>query len=176
MSFSNLLYDRDTTLENMELSYDILKYKFNEPKNCNECYSADSSIRIQRSGANVDGKYSMIDVDSELSGITRKASKSVEKQYNPEKDDYFKDNITYPDCNKQTMESTRLSNPPSTLKGSGWNRWENLLLNPQRIEHIELPFCNNVDTALLEKDNHRPLLPKLIVQPHQPTNCPQLFN
>lgn len=172
MSFSNLLYDRDTTLENMTISYDMLRYRFDKPVQSSECYSDDPHKRIQRSGANVDSKYPMIDVDSEMLGLTRKASKSIDKQYNPETNDYFKENITYPDCNKQTVEHTRLSNPPSTLRGSGWNRWENLLVNPQRMEHIELPFCNNVDTAILEKDNHRPLLSKLMVQPHQPDNCP----
>ena len=172
MSFNSLLYDKDTSIQNLKLSHEILKYKFNKPEQCSECYNDDPHNRIQRSGASVDKNNSMIDIDSELSGITRIASKDINKKYKPSRDNKpFDNKLHYNDCNNPVVEHTRLSNPPSTLRGTGVNRWENVFINPQQLKHIELPFCNNVDTSILEKDNHRPLLHKTYTQPHQPSNC-----
>jgi hypothetical protein len=55
-------------------------------------------------------------------------------------------------------ESTRLSNPPCTLRGTGINRWEWLCKNPQ--DRVEVPFDHMIDSVLMAKDNHRPLIPK----------------
>ena len=38
-------------------------------------------------------------------------------------------------------EDTRLSNPSCNLRGTGWNRWEWLCLNPQ--DRVEIPFDFN---------------------------------
>ena len=178
MSFNNLLYDKDTSLQNLALSHDILNYRFNVPEQCSECYHPDPHNRIQRSGVSIDANNEMIDVDSELLGITRKASKVINNQYKPSRDKKKFEKLTnLKNCsNLLKVEHTRLSNPPSTLRGTGWNRWEELFINTQQLQHIELPFCNNVDTSILEKDNHRPLLHKhyknnLPIQPHQPEGC-----
>jgi hypothetical protein len=47
-------------------------------------------------------------------------------------------------------------NPPCTLRGTGWNRWEWLCRNPQ--DNALMPFDAYVDTSLVIKDNHRPTL------------------
>jgi hypothetical protein len=39
-------------------------------------------------------------------------------------------------------DDSRLSNPPCNLRGTGWNRWEWLCLNPQ--ERVEIPFDWNI--------------------------------
>lgn len=59
-------------------------------------------------------------------------------------------------------ESTRLSNPPCTLRGTGWNRWEWLCKNPQ--DRVEVPFDHMIDSVLMAKDNHRPLIPRPLDQ------------
>lgn len=59
-------------------------------------------------------------------------------------------------------EDTRLSNPPSTLKGTGWNRWEWLCKNPQK--NIFVPFDFNISNRIVAKDNHRPVIPTPINQ------------
>lgn len=61
-------------------------------------------------------------------------------------------------------EETRISNPPSNLRGTGYNRWEHLDRNPQ--ESFEVPrsgglFAPTVSTRIIVKDNHRPCLPTL---------------
>ena len=44
-------------------------------------------------------------------------------------------------------EDTRLSNPSCNLRGTGWNRWEWLCLNPQ--EKVEVPFDYNISNRII---------------------------
>lgn len=59
-------------------------------------------------------------------------------------------------CDVIPTVDTRLVNPPCTLRGTGWNRFEWLCRDPQ--ERALVPFGANVDTSLVIKDNHRPFL------------------
>ena len=61
------------------------------------------------------------------------------------------------DCHKED-EHTRLSNPPCTLRGTGWNRWEWLCQNPQ--DQVFRPYEWNTNTKLVAKDNYRPCVPR----------------
>ena len=54
------------------------------------------------------------------------------------------------------QEDTRLSNPPCTLRGTGWNRWEWLCQDPQ--EELR-PFDFNISNRIAAKDAHRPCIP-----------------
>ena len=57
------------------------------------------------------------------------------------------------------VEDTRLSNPPSTLRGTGVNRFQSLCFNPQ--EKIFFPGSYQNSTRLIVKDNHRACIPDL---------------
>lgn len=71
--------------------------------------------------------------------------------------DSFSQGLTHwKDC-MVPSEETRTSNPPCNLRGTGWNRWEWLCLDPQ--ERIEIPFDYNIDNRIVVKDNHRPCVP-----------------
>jgi hypothetical protein len=98
----------------------------------------------------------LIDVDSELLGITRKASRAPGCQYQPSDRPYCASTRAVADCSSVALavQDTRLNNPPSTLRGTGWNRWQWLCRDPQ--EHAIIDFETGIDTALLTKDNHRP--------------------
>ena len=67
----------------------------------------------------------------------------------------------YRDC-LMTSEETRTTNPACNLRGTGWNRWEWLCLDPQ--ERVEIPFDHNINNRILVKDNHRPCIPKPLDQ------------
>ena len=69
--------------------------------------------------------------------------------------------INFKDC-FFVAEDTRLSNPPSNLRGTGINRFEWLCKNPQN--NIEVPFDYNISNRIVVKDNHRPLIPTPIDQ------------
>ena len=66
----------------------------------------------------------------------------------------------YPSCDGIPTVDTRLANPPCTLRGTGWNRFEWLCQDPQ--QHALLGFNANVDTSILVKDAHRPFLARLV--------------
>lgn len=158
------------------------------------CLADDPHIRAQSMGSKHIPGTSLIDVDSELMNITRPASQCPTEKYIPHQTgtgmcsaprthnmgastdtipqqtlnhEGFKSGIAtsqhmnFSNCFKPT-ESTRLSNPPCTLRGTGWNRWEWLCKNPQ--DRIEVPFDHMIDSVLMAKDNHRPLLPKPMSQ------------
>jgi hypothetical protein len=55
------------------------------------------------------------------------------------------------------QEASRLSNPPCTLRSTGWNRWEWLCYDPQ--ERASVPFDYLVSNRIMVKDNHVPCLP-----------------
>lgn len=164
MSFTNLKYDTFNTKEDLRESNSLLKYNINNYQECNECFLNEPLSVIQRAGDSVDAEKSMIDIDSELMGITRKASNDPSKQFMPKLDKNGNpiDNslkINFDDCKIPKVESTRLSNPAENLRGTGWNRWEWLCHDPQ--SKLEIPFSWNTNTKLLAKDQHRPCVPNI---------------
>jgi hypothetical protein len=66
--------------------------------------------------------------------------------------------VSVPECYFGT-EDTRLSNPPSSLRGTGINRFDPLCFDPQ--EKIFFPGDYHVSTRLVFRDNHRPCIPSL---------------
>lgn len=63
-------------------------------------------------------------------------------------------NLTnFPNCFFET-EDTRLSNPCTNLRGTGINRFDPLLMDPQ--EQVIFPGNYHTSTRILFKDNHRP--------------------
>lgn len=159
MSFNNLSYDQGAYKHQLRQSVGPYDYLINTPTiECHKCFPLNSNLRFAKT--NKSGKN--IDVDSELIGITRKTSNSPEDHYLPsgKKKKISKSKI--PDCSDFTGENSRLTNPPLTLKGTGWNRWQWLNKNPQ--DKSLIPFETNQNMRLIAKDNHRPILPDPIDQ------------
>jgi hypothetical protein len=67
--------------------------------------------------------------------------------------------VNFPNCFFPT-DDTRLSNPPTTLRGTGWNRFDFLCKNPQA--QVTFPGQYLTSTRTVFKDNHRPS----VVQPN----------
>lgn len=183
MSFTKLSYDQGSYKTHINESVGPGVYQINSPPiSCEACYPYPPSSRLQKRGVSVSKNYHLIDINSELRGITRKLSQDPSKQYNPKCVDsvctsgevcgqgvvgnciglkpgskmgdneleHFKD-CTIP------AENSRLSNPSCNLRGTGWNRWEWLCVNPQ--ERVEIPFDYNISNRIIVKDNHRPCIP-----------------
>tara|TARA_B100001093_G_C26446060_1_gene850244 strand:+ start:12 stop:695 length:684 start_codon:yes stop_codon:yes gene_type:complete len=190
MSFTNSNYDKEAYKQSLNRSVGPGIYRLNEPSiSCEPCYPYPPTVRLQRGGDSIRKDMFLIDVDSELSGITRKLSKDTSKQYIPTCPDnactsgevcgqgvigeckdrkpgerYEDNNLKhYRDC-FIPAEHSRISNPSCNLRGTGWNRWEWLCKNPQ--ERIEIPFDFNISNRILSKDNHRPCIPNPI--DHEP--------
>lgn len=133
---------------------------------CNRDIPADPHMRYQAWGPGTCPPGSAVDDGSELLGLRYKASKCSADAYSPGK--YaakgtcsVKGNTDPRACTAPT-EPTRLSNPPCTLRSTGWNRWEWLCFDPQ--ERALVPFEWNVSYRTVVKDNHAPILEQPIDQ------------
>lgn len=167
MSFNTRLsYDDCAYKTNLKQSVGSATYQLGAPlPNCTPCFINDPSIRMSNSvrnsqGVSVSTHMPIIDVDSELKLLTRKASDCPTKKYSPGSPI---DLTHVPQCTESIpREDTRLSNPTCTLRCTGWNRWEWLCKNPQ--EKALVPFDFNINNRTVVKDNHRPCIPNPINQ------------
>lgn len=163
-SLSSLNYDDCTYNHNLRQSVGVGDYMINQPRvECVACFQTDPTIALNGNGIDVCSDKPLVDVDSELKLISRKASNCPAKKFVPS-EQAFCNTARLPDCRGLTNEDTRLSNPPCTLRSSGWNRWEWLCQNPQ--EKALVPFDFNISNRIIVKDNHRPCVPKPIDQGH----------
>lgn len=181
MSLSRLNNDTCTYKTNLRQSVGVGNYYTGQPRqDCNLCFPEDTSAQlgsqnigpIQKGISGATSKdVKLIDVSSDLLGITRHASNCPTDKF--QKDSKHSKGLkdsktpTYaldfpPVCRTIRTEDTRLSNPPCTLRGTGINRWEWLCTNPQ--DNVTMPFDYNISYRTIAKDNHRPHLPTLINQ------------
>jgi hypothetical protein len=127
----------------------------------------------------------IVDVESELHNITRKATRDPKGLYRgdgaPPGSALLKHTaaVLPPACKQLPAVDTRLSTPSCTLRGTGWNRWEWLCQDPQ--DHAIRPFTAYVNTGILIKDNHRPHLatpidPTLALPPNASAQCSPMPN
>tara|TARA_B100000575_G_C22816992_1_gene480866 strand:- start:39 stop:653 length:615 start_codon:yes stop_codon:yes gene_type:complete len=153
MSFTRNKYDVNEYMRDIQASIGPGNYEVNNPrKGCGECF-APVLVNVQRGDSECPN---LIDTDSELMGLNVKNTKCPQRKYLPSNKN-FCDLEHYQDCPVFTGENTRLSNPPCTLRGTGWNRWEWLCQNPQ--DKALVPFEIEIDSRLVTKDNHRPCIP-----------------
>ena len=158
MSFNRLAYDAMTYKTNVTQSVGPSDYIMQTPwRQCDPCMSTDSG-HGQGHGASSCLEPSMVDVDSELIGITRKASRNPCDMYQHSNKPFCKRSTQVIDCPANNRsEDTRLSNPPCTLRSTGFNRWEWLCQNPQ--DRVHIPFDTMINSQLIVRDSHRPVLP-----------------
>lgn len=160
MSFNRLNYDTCTYSHNLRQSTGPANYMLHAPQiDCQSCFSEDPRMRMdKRGGASCKTRCAVVDAHSELLGLTRKATNCPLQKYLPGcKMETCDDLDVPPNCPQVPIEDTRLSNPPCTLRGTGWNRWEWLCRDPQ--DKALIPFDYNINYRLVVKDNHRPCLP-----------------
>lgn len=178
MSFNRLKNDTCTYKYDLKQTAGPGDYMLSEPNiECLTCFQANPEIRlsnnIRRStGVSTCRPHPLIDVDSEMKNIYRPATNCPSGKYRGEP---FCDSLqNFPDCAEpgKKTEPTRLSNPPCTLRGTGWNRWEWLCLNPQ--DKALVPFDFNISGRIVAKDNHRPCIPKPLTDMALPPT-PQKF-
>lgn len=156
MSFSRLNYDNCAYEKCLEESVNVGDYMLKQPKNKNNCFFDSPYVRPNKNQVATCTNNELIDIDSELMGLKRTAGKCVKSDM---PDCKLSKLVSCEDNNFLSSEDTRLSNPPCTLRGNGWNRWEYLCENPQ--DSAILPFTTNINDKYLAKDNHKPLIPQV---------------
>jgi hypothetical protein len=130
----------------------------NKYYNCQECRPEQPGYI--GSGVSISRKNTLVDVENELKGITRRQTRDPKGKYLPcKKND--KNLFNLPSCNILTDE-TRLSNPACNLRGTGVSQhvFYELCQDPQAV--IEHPGRILINDKQMAKDNHKPVLPKPI--------------
>lgn len=160
MSFANLSYDPCAYNKTLEESLAVGKYLLDKEATTPSLNAFPTSpyVRLDKSGVATCATMPMIDVDSRLMGLGRTASKCPSSQFDDCK------TTPLPDWSADFLspEETKMSNPPCTLRGTGWNRWEWLCTDPQ--EKAIVGFETNIQNKLVVRDNHRPCVPKPVSQ------------
>jgi hypothetical protein len=161
MSYNRLKFDSCAYQHKLNESIGPGEYMLDNTNICKPCFVPSPSINVQRFGASICPK-NLIDIDSELIGITRKASECPGKQYLPS-DKEVCNKVKLRECNQLDSENCRLSNPPCTLRCTGWlPPFQYLCINPQ--ERVIIPFDTNISNRTLVKNAHRPCIPKPLDQ------------
>jgi hypothetical protein len=165
MSRVSLQQDPCSYEEKLSRSIGPGMYMLNTPANdideCGRDIPADPSLRWQSWGPGFCAPGKTIDTGSELLGLNYKNTKCAAEQYDPATY-VHKGGICQAVGNQDPrkcgtpQEASRLSNPPCTLRATGWNRWEWLCYDPQ--ERATVPFDHLVSNRIMVKDNHVPLL------------------
>ena len=118
-------------------------------------FQEDVHLRMQKWGSNL--CTNTINLESDLMGLTRKIGRDdvVENKYK-EKQVSSKE-LTYPN-QLPYVEESRASHPAWMYRDLEHPIWEQLIVDPQNIKHIEKPFHDNIQTRILEKDYYKPKL------------------
>jgi hypothetical protein len=125
--------------DDMRITSYALRYYVNPPDaNCPTSFPVDATVRLQHSGASWPQGQWKTDVESDLKGINRFGSRIKTGLYDPQANNMnSKPYVAAPDESFPTVFN-RLYNPPCTLRGTGWNRWEAMPHQPQKT--FETPF------------------------------------
>jgi hypothetical protein len=142
-------------VDDMRITSYASRYYLNPPAaNCPTTYSVQATTRLQKSGASwVEGEWKT-DVESDLKGINRMASKirCEDAQYHPEQNRMNRKGFQHAQDENLPMTFARLVDPPCTLRTTGWNRWHSLFHNPQ--ETFETPFDFFIPSRGIDKEKY----------------------
>lgn len=117
-------------------------------------FMEDPFIRLQKWGANL--RSNTINLESELLGIKQSVGKDcVNKSIASVKSSALK----YPSMNPITQQS-RATHPAWMVRDLEQDNFQYLFLDPQ--ENTCIPFHNNLNTRLIERDNFKTVVPSLI--------------
>lgn len=149
-------YDIGKMVENNDITTGPGRYRLGVPNAYgNAAFVPDATIRMQKWGAAHDMSSTKTDVESDLLNISRPTTKSACGQYDPAQGSRH---LTPMPETAFPRVYERLVDPPCTLRGTGWNRWEWLCQNPQEMATI--PFEYGVNTQQFQKDVYLPQISK----------------
>jgi hypothetical protein len=142
--------------DDMRITSYALRYYLNTPEsNCPTSFPVDATTRIQKSGASWPvGKWKT-DVESDLKGINRMGSRlRVDgRLYNPDTNAMNNTPLQHAPDESTPQLFQRLTNPPCTLRATGWNRFEGMPHNPQLT--FETPFDHFIPSRSIDKERFK---------------------
>ena len=131
------------------------RYAFVPFTNCFESFPVNATTRLQLSGNSwVSGKW-RTEVESDLKGVGRPPSRwrTPELLYDPRTNVMNAAGVSSAPDENFPLNFNRLTNPPCTLRTTGWNRWDSLFHNPQ--DTFETPFDHFIPSRDIDKYNCR---------------------
>jgi len=155
MAFTRFHDDPCRIKKQLQESTDQGRYILNVPGNGEKPYYMDDPyLRLQRWGGNL--MTNTINVENDLKGLTRPINRdcSVENDY--KKHTAKSSSIEYPKMGTITDQS-RATHPAWMSRDLEQVNWSILQLNPQ--ENTCIPFQNNLNTRIIEKDKFVPSYP-----------------
>lgn len=157
-AFTRSKYDDFHQADDMRITSYALRYTLDKPLHqCGARFIVDPTVRIQQNGAGAsfpDGMY-RTDVESDLKNINRVGTRvrCETMQYNPTTNQLNAHPLKpVPDASFP-QEACHLTNPPCTLRSSGWNRWMSLPHQPQVT--FETPFDFLIPSRTLDKERFK---------------------
>ena len=153
MAFTRFNYDPCRTKKQQQQATDPGRWILNVPGNgANPCFIEDPHIRVQKWAGNL--RTNSINLESDLLGVNRKASRDCLGKDNYEKFNVKNNKIDYPSCNNLFTEESRTIAPAWMVRDYEQVDWYYPPLDPQ--ENTCFPFQNNLSTRILEKDYFTP--------------------
>lgn len=147
---TRIRHDTSKMVENNEISTGVGRWALEAPNVYgNAVFVPDFTIRIQKWGASHDMSSTKTDVESDLRNLSRPSVRAACGQYEPSQG--IRTLTPMPEAAFPQADS-RQFDPPCTLRGSGFNRWEWLCQNPQ--ENVMVPFEWAIDSRHAAKDDY----------------------
>lgn len=150
MSFNRLNYDTCQYKQTISQSVGPGHYQINKPPiDCNSCYPYPPSIRLQKSGDSIDKSKSLIDISSEMAGITRPATKCPKNKWTSQCSN-FKTNTGHP-CGQGVVGECKSRDRGKNLKrgqrcpdsfSKGVNSFPDCSIPPSEETRTSNPPCN----------------------------------
>jgi len=149
MASTRFNYDECRTKKQLQQSTDPGRWILNVPGNgINPLFFEDPHIILQKWGGNL--RTNTINLESSLLGINKPISRDILKKDNYKNFEASSSQINYPSNNSFYTEETRTTTPAWWFRDKEQNNFNYLPINPQI--NTCLPFQNNLNTRILEKD------------------------
>lgn len=153
MAFTRFKYDECRVKKQLQQSTGPGRWIMNVPGNgSHPDYMADPFIRLQKWGANL--RTNVINLESDLMGVNRTINKDCLGKDNYKNFNVPNEPIQYPTNINLTTGQSRATHPAWWYRDKEQVDWYYPPLNPQ--ENTCLPFMNNLNTRILEKDYFTP--------------------
>jgi hypothetical protein len=157
MSFTRFRDDPDRIKKQLQQSTDVGRYTLNVPGPGDKpLYMEDPYIRAQMWAGNI--MSNSVDIEAELFGLSRRLNRdSAENYHHDERASIAtrtNEIIQCPIRGGSAVEQSRATHPAWMLRDVEQDNWKMLHFDPQ--ENVLLPFSNNLNTRIIEKDRFVP--------------------
>lgn len=149
-------FDDFHQIDDARITSYALRYYVNPPEsNCPTSFPVDATVRLQKNGDSWPQAQWRTDVESDLKGINRFGNRvyGARGVYNPDTNPMNNTPLKAAPDESFPLLFNRLTNPPCTLRTTGWNRWQPLPHQPQLT--FETPFDFFIPSRDLDKENCR---------------------